>query len=93
MNARTEHGFREHETVAQEPHNDTKGATVRGEGAGREYTCLDCGRQLDSFPIECSGCGGRQFQTELPGVSETTRSPGYELFETTLARFNPYIPR
>ena len=43
--------------------------------------------------MACPDCGGRQFQTAVQDIGGLGRPPGYNRFETTLARFNPYIPR
>jgi DNA-directed RNA polymerase subunit RPC12/RpoP len=92
MNARIEHVVKEHKTVAQGANNNTAGGGHAAE-SDREYTCLGCDQQLESFTVECPDCGGRQFQTDVPGVSNSVHTPGYDFIETTLARFNPYIPR
>ncbi len=92
MNARPENALTRGDGEHQAATNDTPGGSSLGRGSDRQYTCLDCGKQLDSFTMACPACGGQQFRTEVPGVSRPA-DHGNELFETILARFNPYIPR
>jgi len=61
----------------------------------RQYVCLDCGYQSETFLGGCSDCGGTEFET-----TASPAGPGPELDDTALgvlatltARFNPYVPR
>ena len=93
MNARPEQALRRGEIERQAANNDNPGGSSLSRGSDRQYICLDCDQQLDSFTMECPDCGGRQFQTTVPGISSPAKPVGYNIFETMLARFNPYIPR
>ncbi len=93
MNARPEDALGRGEVERQAATNDNPRGSSLDRDSDRQYICLDCDQQLDSFTMECPNCGGQQFQTTVPGISSPAKPTGYDIFGTMLARFNPYIPR
>jgi hypothetical protein len=80
-----------------EPLNEPADAVDMPETAAteRQYECLDCGFQSETFLDDCPNCGGTAFETSAspagpePGVDDTALS----VLATLTAPFNPYVPR
>lgn len=63
------------------------------ESDQRQYTCLDCGEQVELFLGGCPGCGGTAFSTGDGSDPGKTEQPRTREVANLAAAVNPYVPR